>query len=70
MSNRKFGIVDIHSGELIWSIPFDSIGKAKLSARNNHFVLSNVGVAEINNVEAISPIQIYNYKKQKWEEER
>jgi outer membrane protein assembly factor BamB len=64
---RLFGIVDKHTGELLWGTKFETLGRAKLSVQHNNFILGNVGVAEIKDGRAVGPIEIYNNDSKKWE---
>jgi hypothetical protein len=67
--DKRYGIVCIHTGVILWTICFKTLGAAKLAVRNNNFNAWAVGVAELNDKnEAIHEPVVYNYETKKWEE--
>jgi hypothetical protein len=65
-SEKKYGIVSPENGRLIWMLPFNTIGRAKLAVRNNHFSTDAVAVAEVNEGGAVGPIYAYNRGESTW----
>ena len=62
-------IVDKVSGNRIWSTKFATTKSAKLSIQNNNFILSNVGIALLDDEGNVSGnIIAFNYKTKIWEE--
>lgn len=55
---KRYGIVSRADGAQVWSLLFETLGRAKLSVLNNHFCVGNVGVAEVENGKAVGDIYV------------
>jgi hypothetical protein len=58
MTKKQYGIVSRADGTLVWTLTFQTMGRAKLSVQNNNFSVKNVGVAEVVDGKAVGDIYV------------